>query len=552
MKRKKFTIAMKLMMLVITVSLQVGGTVTLSGQRIISEKITEEISRGLQASAFSISQTMNQLTLKVEAQAMLEEFHERTNVDATIFYENARVASTVKNEKGEPIVGTAMSDDVWLKLQTGEEYFATDVSVNGEPYFGYYIPFFVDGKCTGAVFTGLPQALAQSDIYNAFNRLIFVVITAIPVGVLLAFIMARMLSRKAKVTVSQIDKVAENDLCIERVDKYSGERDELELISNRLYGVVSNLRTMIGDVKGASNELTNVSLELAEQTKIANDSTEGMADAIKNVTDGAVEQTNETEEVTKQVAEIGENIDQIVTDLETLLAAAQNMVRIKDTTMIDISAVDSINEQLKNDVDEVNTQVDITSASVNAIQTFVGAIQNIADQTNLLSLNASIEAARAGDAGRGFAVVAEEIRKLAEQATKSAAEVEHVINNLMKNYELIVEKMHITTANIQAQSEKVSNTDKSMRDLEDAIKDADGRIIAIRQVTDALNDNKSKVIDSINNLSAISEENAAATQEVMAGIQELNAIVTTVAEKATIVDEKAASLLNNVNVFRVD
>ena len=547
-----FNISKKFMALVLLVSIQIGATIGFSGNKIITEKMTEEISRGLQASAFSISQTMNQLALKVEAQAMLDEFHERTNIDATIFFENTRVASTVRDENGNPIVNTTMSEDVWMQLQSGDEYFSADVSVNDEPYFGYYIPFFVDGKCTGAVFTGIPQAIAQADITNAVNRLIFVVVTAAPVGLFLAFVIARPIGKKAKATVKQIDKVAANDLRIDNIANYSNEVDELEVICNRVFGVVTNLRSMIGDISNDSRHLQDVSLELADQTRVANKATEDMADAIKNVADGAEDQARDTEDATKQVIEIGENIDQIVSDLETLLAAAKNMVHIKDTAMVDISDVESINAQIRTDIDDVNAQVDVTNNSVNAIQNFVGAIQNIADQTNLLSLNASIEAARAGDAGRGFAVVAEEIRKLAEQATGSAAEVEHVINNLMKNYELIVEKMHATTANIQAQSEKITNTDKSFADLENAIKDADGRITAIRQVTDALNNNKGKVIDSINNLSAISEENAAATQQIRAGIQELNAIVATVAEKASVVDEKAASLLNNVNVFRVD
>lgn len=544
----KLTISKKLLILTIVICAQLGCTLTFSGQKIIREKMTAEIERALQASAFSIGQTMNELTTIVEMNKVLEDFHDKTGVDATIFAEKIRVGSTIPDA-----VGTEISNDVWNVLLQGEEFFSTDVTVNGAPYFGYYIPFFVDGECTGAVFTGLPQAYAEADIGDAVQRFFFVLCTSAPIAMAMSILLARELRKKSEVTVGQIDKLSdENDLRVDYNTRFRKESDELEKIYNRVYKFSNNLKNTIGNIKDASTDLRGISSELGEQTTIANNSTGEIAEAVKNVADGAEAQARDTEDATKQIIEMGENIDRIVIDLEALLVSARNMINIKDTTMIDISDVDSINSQLKSDVDEVNTQVDITNDSVEEIRKFVGVIQNIADQTNLLSLNASIEAAHAGDTGRGFAVVAGEIRNLAEQATSSAADVEHVINRLMTNYELIVEKMRTTTANIQTQGEKVSNTDKSFTDLENAINDASVRINAIKQVTEALNYNKAKVIDSINNLSAISEENAAATEQVMAGVQELNAIVETVAEKATIVDEKAASLLNNVNVFRVD
>ncbi len=544
----KLTIAKKLIILTIVICSQLGFTLSLTGQKIVREKMIAEIERGLQASTFGISQTMRELTLLTEMNAMLEEFHTATGIDATIFRGKERVGSTIPGA-----VGTDMSNDVWNALQTGEEFFATDVMVQGELYFGYYIPFFVDGECTGAVFTGVPQAEAETDIASAKHRMYFVLYTAMPLSIGIALLLAREMSKKSNVTVGHIDKLSdENDLRMEYNNKYRKENDELEKIYNRVFKFANNLKGIIGSIKNASVDLRDISSELDKQTITANRSTEEIATAVQNVASGAESQARDTEEATKQIAEIGVNIDNIVADSVALLDAAAHMTTIKDTTMIDISAVDKIADALRTDVDEVNTQIDITSASVGDIRKFVGVIHEIADQTNLLSLNASIEAARAGDAGRGFAVVAEEIRKLAEQATTSAADVEEVINGLLKNYELIVDKMRVTTANIQAQSEKISNTDKSFADLENAIRDASTKIEGIKQTTVVLNDEKNKIVDTIANLSAISEENAAATQEVMAGIQELNAIVTNVAEKATIVDEKAASLLDNVNVFRVD
>lgn len=542
------SISKKILLVVIIPCLLIGTATSLFSARINERSLVQEIESRLHAATYSMSQSMSMLLTVDEMNRTLTDFYDHTRIDATIFRDDIRVASTVPNA-----VGTHMSDDIYKALQNGDDYFSTDALVNGELYFGYYMPFFEDdGTFSGAVFTGIPKADAIAEINASTFKLIGMAISMTFGAMILAAIIARLIAKKIRASIGTIDELAGNNLFIVRDGKYSNNYDEVEQMYNKACDFADSLRDVIGDTKSIATDLNDISGELDTQTTIANRATEEMAETVRNVSDGAEAQARDTENAAKQIIEMGENIDHIVSDLEALLVSARNMTNIKDTTMVDILDVDSINNQIKTDVEAVNAQIDVTNASVGDIQQFVGDIQNIADQTNLLSLNASIEAARAGDAGRGFAVVAEEIRKLAEQAASSAINVEHVINKLMKEYELIIEKMRTTTANIQTQSEKVTNTDKSFTDLEAAIKDADERINNIKQVTEALNYNKNKVIDTISSLSAISEENAAATQEFMAGIQELNAIVETVAEKAIVVDEKAESLLNNVNVFRVD
>ena len=228
------------------------------------------------------------------------------------------------------------------------------------------------------------------------------------------------------------------------------------------------------------------------------------------------------------------------------------MLRIKDVAMVDMTSVDSINDTIKSDMAEANSQIDVTSKSVEAIRKFVDIIKEIAAQTNLLSLNATIEAAHAGEAGKGFAVVASEIRDLAEQSAKSATEIETTIDNLSKNYVLIIQKIGVITSNVEDQNKKIDATEKSFGNLEEIIKNTVDQIQEIATLTENLNKEKNGIIDSICSLSAISEENSASAQQTMAGIEELNAVVAQVFEKSNEVSENAKELLEEVNIFRVE
>ena len=173
-------------------------------------------------------------------------------------------------------------------------------------------------------------------------------------------------------------------------------------------------------------------------------------------------------------------------------------------------------------------------------------IASIAEETNLLSLNASIEAARAGEQGKGFAVVASQIQKLAEQSNESASQIDEITNALISDSTKSVETIAQVRDIMNEQSEKMEKTDSMFRQVNMGVDHAMDSVNTITEKTELLNQSREKIIDVVQNLSAIAEENAASSQETSASITQVNTVVTDISDNASGLKDIAYHLENDV------
>lgn len=184
----------------------------------------------------------------------------------------------------------------------------------------------------------------------------------------------------------------------------------------------------------------------------------------------------------------------------------------------------TVNQHTKASVEEIAQQTMTTNVSATKIREVTGLITDIAEETNLLSLNASIEAARAGEAGRGFAVVASQIQKLAEQSDVSAKQIENIIDQLVADSEKAVATMEQVQRIIDEQSRDVDRTGEVFRSVSDGIQKSIDGINLIGQKVQNMDQARIAVVDTVSNLSAIAEENAASTQESSASVTSITGI----------------------------
>jgi methyl-accepting chemotaxis protein len=220
--------------------------------------------------------------------------------------------------------------------------------------------------------------------------------------------------------------------------------------------------------------------------------------------------------------------------------SAQILVKLNESNDLTIESIERIAKQ-----------TNLTNISAQNIQKAVGLIQSIAEETDLLSLNASIEAARAGDAGRGFAVVAEEIRKLADQSRRSANEIEDIIKKLLFESNTTVEVMKEVKTNIATQQERISETKDRFTSVGEGIQASLANVDGISSKVSDLEQSKVVVLDVISTLSSISEENAAVTQETSASTEELNTTVTKLSQSSIELKSLSLQLEQDLSIFKL-
>lgn len=209
-----------------------------------------------------------------------------------------------------------------------------------------------------------------------------------------------------------------------------------------------------------------------------------------------------------------------------------------------------MNNKTSDTIGVVTEQTDRTNESAQNISNAVTVIQDIAAQTNLLSLNASIEAARAGESGRGFAVVAEQIRKLAEDSAESATEIENIVRELMGNSKDSVEKMQELSRDSSVQADKLNRTKESFYELKKEINEVSSASKEIFDQTVVIEELKKGVNDVIEQLASVAQENAASTEETSASMQSLANNVDLRKEESAILNDLSKNINEQTSRFK--
>ncbi len=262
-------------------------------------------------------------------------------------------------------------------------------------------------------------------------------------------------------------------------------------------------------------------------------------------------QAEDIENATTKIGDMGNMIRNIVANISDLNNTSETMQNAGTEAADIMEELSESNDKTVAAILKVAENVETTDASVRNISDAVELISNVAEQTNLLSLNASIEAARAGDAGKGFAVVAMEIQKLSSESNDSAQKISQIITQLSADSHNSLTMMEEVKRRLQEQQEKLNATKNQFGNVNNGI-------ISSREGTNAINgqakicdQSRSSVVDIITNLSAVSQENVASTEETTASMQQLNAAIDLVAEASIRLKNLAVSLTEATKFFQL-
>ena len=476
-----------------------------------------------------------------------------TQFDITIFYGDTRATTSITDTStGERLVGTKASDKViQTVLKDGQEYSDTAVVINGEPYYGYYVPVTQNGSVVGMVFAGTPSSDVDSFILSKIVQIVIVCVVILLIIVAIGLYFALNLSSAIKKAEHVIFEMGQGNLTVRVDERAKKRRDETGAMTRELEELIGKLVEVIGNVKESSKVLFTSGTSLEQMASQSSTTTDEISRAVEDVSKGATSQAEETETASHNIDHMGNVITEIVASVDNLGKASLDMKNASDESSVIIQELGLSNDKTTVAIEKIGKQIYSTNASVQEILKAVELITSIASETNLLSLNASIEAARAGEHGRGFAVVASEIQKLAEESNQSAQEIQQIIDSLLKESEATVQVMGEVEIIMKEQREKLEQTKAKFRLVTEGVASTRKEAEIIQQQTDVCDHARAKIMDGISNLSAISEENAASSQQTTASMQELNAMLNLLAESSKDLLDLSTELEQSMAFFRV-
>ena len=451
-----------------------------------------------------------------KSESLVDKIKSNSGMDVTFFYGDERIMTSAKDANGDRVLGSRAGDKIVEKvLKGGEEYFSSAVSIEGELNYGYFMPVHQnnsDNQIIGMIFVGTnlkeKEAVVKRILSSICSSVIVVMLICIAVGIRLAGSM----SRNIRKSIQVVGRLAEGNLDVWVDDKLLKKKDEIGELSRVTKTLRDTMRSTIKEITDNAKALLEASQLLGTAADNTNGTMNDVRTAVSQVVDNSQLQAENSQSTSEQMKIMGDNITETSNEAELLSGNAASMQSSSEKASKTLLSLRQINEDVKKIIGEVQEQTNRTNESVKKIQAATTFINSIAEDTGLLSLNASIEAARAGDSGRGFAVVAEQIKNLSEQSNESSKEIEATAEVLRADSEKAVQAMQQMQEIIASQSESMQETQQVVAEVIEEIASSMKSIAQIKESSGRLEGARNEVLQAVEHLSEISAENLDSTK----------------------------------------
>lgn len=367
-------------------------------------------------------------------------------------------------------------------------------------------------------------------------------------AIIICFILGRRLMRPLVKVSTIIEEIANGDINAD-FGMVKETNDEIGLIIEKMKELTQSLGNIVGKIRNSSDTMSANSYELndtSSQTLAANneiskavedvaEGSTGMAASISKINENLLEMSNETKDINESVNEI-----------RNQTTAVQDSSKIMNDK---IKSMQNSSQKMDEGISAISKRIETVNTTVDKVSNIVSVIEEISSETNLLSLNASIEAARAGDAGKGFAVVAQEIRVLSDNTNTELENIKQIISSLVEECRYCVQASGIIVEDNAKQKEEIKAVLDEFSALDEQIQKTAEKADEIEELVTAMIELNDDITKSSNSLTDVSAANAAATEEMNANIEELNAMMHGVSEMAGHMNNESDGLKEALSFF---
>ena len=450
-----------------------------------------------------------------------------------------------KEKVGQP-VENAVIKGVVQQLQDGKKPGTTVVEYdfNGTTKYSAYT--ILNNENILVLTADESEALAG--ITTVTGVAVGIIAIVVLIAIIISFIMGRRLMRPLVKVSTIIEDVANGNIEADfSVVKESN--DEIGLIIEKMKELTQSLGSIVGKIRNSSDTMSSNSYELndtSSQTLAANneiskavedvaEGSTGMAASISKINENLLEMSNETKDINASVDEI-----------KNQTTAVQDSSKIMNDK---IKSMQDSSHKMDEGISAISKRIETVNTTVDKVSNIVSVIEEISSETNLLSLNASIEAARAGDAGKGFAVVAQEIRVLSDNTNTELENIKQIISSLVEECRYCVQASGTIVEDNAKQKEEIKAVLDEFGSLDEQIQKTAEKADEIEELVTAMIELNDDITKSSNSLTDVSAANAAATEEMNANIEEPNAMMHGVSEMAEHMNNESDGLKEALSFF---
>lgn len=477
---------------------------------------------------------------------------EKTGVDITFFYKDTAVMTSITNEDNARWMGMQAGDNIKnYTLAQGAELWYKNIVIDDKMCHAYIIP--ITQSSDGSVIGAIMASQSADELNQVVNRYIFISV-AVSLVILLAVIififwyigaLTKVLHdvRRVLLKVSMGDLSDDRLIKTKRMDEFGELAQGTEKLRIKISELLSETQLGTVKLKEAVERLNVTSDQVISAAKVTSSN-------VEKINTTANVQRDETKNATKDVEMSNQAINLMLDQIKDIDELSNEMERSAKESQRILEGLLESSKVSQETAKDISAQVAVTNESVQQIKSVTEYITDIAEETNLLALNASIEAARAGDAGKGFAVVAQQIQKLAEQSNNSAAQIGENIQELVNKTEGIVSAMAMIGDTLKAQETSVDQTKKIFDELSESIinvnrkeSDMQKNVGDMTQAKENMSQLIAGLADSAEDSAAVSENAESMTEQMVAEMEGLASLTSDLTELANKLNENLEKFL---------